>query len=235
MESTNSFDLDAAIGQYISQVDSAEILSEEEKDQIYDHFRNEAASLQGSGLNTEESFFVAKMRFGDSSTIQKEFARVKPWNSFLQIISIAVVLVMGIKLILNVAQAISFLVVLALKELSNNSIKAYLNIGDWIVQGFLITILFYLGYSLVKVRVKHIKHLWPIPVMFILSEGISRIVLYTIFNDRDFTAKSTLYESSDGYIFYLNSVYIYAIVIGATIIASLWVIYRNRNQRIEFA
>ncbi|MEM8968972.1 MAG: hypothetical protein AAGE93_21320, partial [Bacteroidota bacterium] len=65
MESANSFDLDVAIGQYVSQVDSAKTLSDEEKDQIYDHFCSEAESLQGSGLTVEEAFFVTKMRFGD--------------------------------------------------------------------------------------------------------------------------------------------------------------------------
>lgn len=236
MEPATPFDLDLAISQYISQVNSGKILSEEEKDQIYDHFRSETSSLQNSGLNVKEAFFVAKMRFGDSDSIQKEFAKAKPWNSLLQAIAAAFVLVLGIKLILNVAKALSFLIILVLKEFSDTSIEAYLNVGDWIFRAGLITSLTYIGYViLTKAKITHIKHLWPVPVLFALSEVASWLVINTIVSNRYFTNRPASYEDPYVMVFSHNSIYTYLIVVGIAIIASLCVLYKNRNQRIQFA
>ncbi|MGB3589629.1 MAG: hypothetical protein WBA23_23990 [Tunicatimonas sp.] len=227
MEPTNSFDLSKAIGQYVSQVNSANILSGEEKDQLHDHFYSETASLQDSGLNAEEAFLVAKMRFGDASTIQKEFAKVKPWNNFIQTVLMAVVLVLGIKLVLNVAKMLSFLLLIALQKFSTTNIEDYLNTSDWILQVGLTTILFYFSYIIcTKARVTHIKHLWPAPVLFLLSEVANRAVTVVFFDTVDTRTMTT---------YYIHSVYIYLGVGSIIIVASLWILYRNKDQRIRFS
>ncbi|MEO0333909.1 MAG: hypothetical protein AAF223_19920, partial [Bacteroidota bacterium] len=174
-----------------------------------------------------EAFFIAKMRFGDSSTIQQEFAKAKPWNSLLQIVLVAVVLVLGIKLILNVANVFSFSIVIALREFSATRVENYLNVGDWIFRIGVIIALLYLGYIIfTKVRITYIRHLWAIPTLFILSEVAIRAMMQ-IFFDTFTTGIFTTY--------YLHSSYIYFGVSCVVIIFSMWFLYKNKDQQIKFA
>ena len=137
---------------------------------------------------------------------------------------------------MNIAQVLSFLIIVALKEFSIANIETYLKVGDWIFQISLIAIVLYLSYAiLIKFRVTYLRQLWPIPVLFCLSLVTESFVLNSLFTDSVFTGRPGLDGKSYAMVFYENSRYMNVIMFSVTFLASLWVLYRNKDQQIRIA
>lgn len=226
MERPARFDVDLATREYLNQLNADGLLSPAEEDEIYDHFCSEISHLQNSGLTGEEAFAVAQMRFGHSQTIRREFRKARPLAGIVPIMATATLLVLGIKSMINLARILSTLVLMAGQAFSEAATEAYFTFGDWALQLGTIVGLTGVGYlRLRKTKATHIRHLWPVPVVFILSEVAARGTMALTFDTEDIATWTT---------HYINSEYVFLAVSGLVIATSLGVLYRHRHQKLQW-
>lgn len=76
----------------ISELNNKEILSNQDKIEIEDHFYCDVEDLVGSGLSTREALLVARSRFGPLDSIREDYEVVKPEENLLYYVFIGVLL-----------------------------------------------------------------------------------------------------------------------------------------------
>ncbi len=76
MESANVFDLQEAIDNWLKTNTDHLNLTDDDKEEILDHFRSTVNELQKLDLSDEEAFAVAKIRFGGAENWGDDFKKV---------------------------------------------------------------------------------------------------------------------------------------------------------------
>ena len=76
MESPTPFNLDFAIRHWRDRLGGSSALHPVDLTELEAHLRAATAELVAIGLNTEEAFFVAARRLGDSDSLAREFAKI---------------------------------------------------------------------------------------------------------------------------------------------------------------
>jgi hypothetical protein len=107
MEHTGTFDLEKEIENYSLSINAA--LSDSDRLELVDHFRNETDDLMQKGLSQEEAFIISRFRFGDRQMIQDEFRKTKPVFTLHQVVLKSVFLGVSFVMILSLSHYISFL------------------------------------------------------------------------------------------------------------------------------
>lgn len=80
MESANVFDLQKAIEDWLKTNTEDLQITEDDKEEMLDHFRSIIHELQKLGLSDEEAFAVAKIRFGGAENWGEDFKQVSSDN-----------------------------------------------------------------------------------------------------------------------------------------------------------
>ncbi|HKI69527.1 MAG TPA: permease prefix domain 1-containing protein [Verrucomicrobiae bacterium] len=78
METQTRFALNAAIEDWRQELAAQIDLSPEVRRELETHLRDTIAELQRHGLNDEESFWLARRRIGQLTSIGREFGHVRP-------------------------------------------------------------------------------------------------------------------------------------------------------------
>lgn len=76
MNTSSSFNLDAAIQQWRNAISQSGSCRGESIEELESHLRDSIAALHQRGLSEEEAFFIATRRLGPPSAIETEFAKV---------------------------------------------------------------------------------------------------------------------------------------------------------------
>ena len=78
METQTRFDLDAAIAEWQQELAGQPELTSVVRRELETHLRDTVAELQAHGLNSEESFWLARRRVGQPGLLSEEFAKADP-------------------------------------------------------------------------------------------------------------------------------------------------------------
>ena len=226
MEQTTEFDLELALKHYLNTLNSNGILSKMDQDELLDHLYSEIETLEDSGLSTEEAFIISQTRLGDTKVIKSEYHKAKPWTRVIQLLLSTIMLGFFIKLILNLVNIFSLPAPLILNKLSIVDMNLYLEWGDLGVKIGLLIISLGIGAVFLKKMVSaRLKDLWVIPVLFVISEIVSRAM---------FMFFIPIMEPSTTGTIIVNSAYIsYGIVLFG-LLFSIGLMVRYKNLRLQF-
>ena len=78
MEYQTRFDLNAAIDNWHLELAAQPLLTPEDRRELESHLRESIAALRQSGLNEEESFWLARRRLGQPQPLGEEFLKEEP-------------------------------------------------------------------------------------------------------------------------------------------------------------
>lgn len=172
MEQSAEFDLDLAIQQFLDSYNSSGILSEIDRDELLDHLHAEAQHLQSTGLTANEAFLISQKRLGEEEIITAEYQKAKPGARIIQLFASAFILLLGLKLIFNLVRIVSLSSTVLLNEYSVDKLAMYLQWGDLPLQLFCLIAAFVVGGLMIKkMNPTRIKDLWPVPIIYLLSEA----------------------------------------------------------------
>ena len=167
MEKPNNIILTQLINTYVSSLNNCDILSKEDKLEVTDHLMSESENLLATGLNTEEAFAIAKMRFGDTPTIEQEYKKVKPWSGVLRACTytLMVMLIIQSYLLISHVLKISFWYALGEKK----SFLDNMFVTNMIIQLIVAILLIWI---LAKSRLisffKEPSRLWFFPILYFI-------------------------------------------------------------------
>ncbi len=78
MENQTRFDLNAAVENWRNELAAQPNLASDDRRELETHLRDTIAGFQHRGLNDEESFWLARLRVGQTQQIGEEFAKTNP-------------------------------------------------------------------------------------------------------------------------------------------------------------
>lgn len=227
MERRTSFNVNLALDQYFSQLNQSHQLSKEEEDELADHILSEVKDLEEAGLTPEEAFIIGQKRLGHTEILATEYQKARPWSRIIQLIASAIVFIFGYKMIFNLIQIFSVSMLLGLSRFTDINIESYMVWGDLALQIAVFLGAICLGaFFMKRLIVRNLKYFWPIPVVYFLSE-IAKAAISIL---------STGLVAMDIYgVNILNGRYIQLASILIMVIASLWIIFKNKEQVIKLA
>jgi len=108
MQTTRTFNLQEATNEWLKTNTDNLNITEEDKEEMLDHFRSTILQLQNKGLSDEEAFIVAKIRFGGSEHWGEDFEKVSSDNfqikkiiSFFYGVMVYFIIYLGILFFIN--------------------------------------------------------------------------------------------------------------------------------------
>ena len=226
MERSSHFDLNREISQYLAQINAHHLLSRSEEDELTDHLMCEIESLEAVGLSTEEAFFLGQKRLGHTDLVQSEYQKAKPWSRVLQLFTLGLLFIFGIKFALNMIRIVSTACILLVSNYSEINLLEYgwldLIFKSSVMLGALLVIALIIKKSLQR----SVKVLWIIPLIFLISEIIGIIIIPYSYNllETELFAKNQMHYS-----------YIYFVFGIAAVIIACWGIWQNRKRIIQLA
>ncbi|MEO0473405.1 MAG: hypothetical protein AAF206_27585, partial [Bacteroidota bacterium] len=209
----------------LEKIHARGILSEMDRDELYDHLLTEIEHLQAAGLATEEAFMIGTRRLGQTDMIHEEYVKAKPHTKIIQLLVGALAVLFGVKIVLNITAMASFSGLLLAKQFPVSFQGWYAGWGDLSLQ---IVSLLVAGILVVlflrNALHKKLIHLWPLPVGFLLSEALHRFMVFLSVPD--------ISPAAIG-----SSHYHFSIVIAGfsvlAVVACLWMMMRNRQLRLQ--
>ena len=177
METESKFDLDLAIRQHLAAINTKELLSTEDKDELADYLFSETEHLQGLGLSKSEAFLVSKHRLGTEQELVQEYQKAKPWVGIRNFLFTGFLFGLGAKFMFN-SMVISSL---GAKVLLTKLPLREVNLHGWHDIVLQISCLFSLGLFviwLIKTASSKLdkRYLYFIPAAMLVSE-IGRMAL----------------------------------------------------------
>ena len=226
MEQSTEFDLEFELQGFLNSVNPDGVLSDIDQDELRDHLYLDIESLEHSGLTTEEAFIISQKRFGNTELIHEEYRKANPQKRIIQYLVSAVALIFGVKMIFNLMTISSFSTLMVVKSFANSKLDFYLTWGDLGVQVFTLLISLIAGvFIFKKIFSGKIKSLWPIPVSFLLSEVIYRLMY-------SFTLP-VIAPDLIGNTHFNHTLIVLSVTI-LSVFASFWMIFTHRNLKLKF-
>ena len=224
MERSSHFDLNREISRYLAQLNNQKLLSIAEEEELTDHLMCEIENLERMGLSTEEAFFLGQKRLGPVEMIHSEYKKAKPWKRLLQLFTIGMLFIFGLKFAQNLGQIISMGTILAF----TNSYGVSLIDNGWIdllVQlGVMLSTVLGVAFFIIKSLQNNVQVLWLIPVIFLISELIRPFAI----NPALITMNAEIFTAH-----HLNRQYVYLGLALVALCITCWGIWENRKRKIQ--
>ncbi len=118
MATPPAFDLNAALRDWRAGLAASPAFKPDDLDQLEAHLRDSVATLQATGLSTNEAFVVAQLRLGTPAALGGEFAKQNFANIWLQRLTWLVAGYMGINLFTRLVSSLGTLAAVALHQFS---------------------------------------------------------------------------------------------------------------------
>ena len=226
MGQATEFNLEKALEDFISTVNSGNLLSETDKDELRDHLTLEFSSLTELGLTEEEAFLISLKRFGYAELVQAEYQKAKPGKRIFQLLVFSIVAIFSIKTVLNIMTISSLSVAVIVQKLSLIDFGLYIKWGDVGVQVLTLFMAILIGFIVLqRADLSRIKNLWPIPVAFISSELLRVFMFYYSIPVIDVSSIGSIQ---------LHYSLIVAGMATLGVLASSWMMYKHQNLSMSF-
>ena len=178
MQSEDKSLIELEIQQVLIELDSNQILSNEERLELKDHFLCEVEDLTELGLREEEALLVAKKRFGVLEEVEEEYKKVKPSLDWLRYGIIGVVCFSLVKTLTIVVNTIAESFWMSYYYFDPSFVVRY--IGFDVPLRFILILIVGWGASKVitKMNFKSLVSLWKIPIFYLLLEFVRRLFMF---------------------------------------------------------
>lgn len=90
------FDLNQSITQWQRKLASAGPVTQDERDELAEHLKEQVAELQQTGLSEEESFLVASQRLGDARQLTDEIMHANPARRWVHLALVGFISLMAL-------------------------------------------------------------------------------------------------------------------------------------------
>lgn len=210
MERNGKNSVDLEIQDVLEELNCNQILSEEERIELKDHFLCEIENLTGIGLRDEEALLVAKKRFGVLEEVNMEYQKVKPRYDLMRYGIIGVVMFCMVKiLMISVSHIVGFFWMISYYFDPNFAIQ---NIGFDVPLRIVLVIVFGLFAAKILSRRKfpNLISFWQFPIIYLLLEIVSRLIIF-VFPPVMFNGSMILtiqYLTNNSYVNYISLVII---------------------------
>lgn len=164
----------------LSELNSREILSNQDEIEIVDHFYCDVEDLVGNGLSTKEALLVTRSRFGELEGIREDYQVVKQTESIMYLVFIGVLLFSIFKGILVAVNMITKLFWIGTSIYNSSFLEK--NLWLDIPLRFIL-----LGVGLVGMiqlfkrnTAMNFSRFWYVPLLYVAMEILNRFVGYII-------------------------------------------------------
>jgi len=214
----------------LAVLNSQQILTLQDEVEIEDHFFCNVEDLQSQGLNTREALLIARSRFGALDGIREDYEVVRPENSWLQYAFVAILGFSFLKMSINFIDLISETFWVS---------KLYFGFGgdflylDLPIRLLLFGFIFSFAWKYIKKKgALDINKLWYVPILYLISELVSRLASFIVFPgiNQDILSDNVQYI---GQIWYTHAIFSIVIMIAVTIFAS-YKLYKMKKEDLQY-
>lgn len=164
----------------ISELNSREILSSQDKIEIEDHFYCDIENLVGNGLSTREALLVARSRFGELDGIREDYEEVKPQENALYFVFVGVLLFSFLKGLVVAVNMIAQMFWIGAYVYNPTFIENnfWMDIPlRFVLLGFGIWLSFRLFNKISTIK---LNKFWYVPILYIILEVVHRIMGFIV-------------------------------------------------------
>lgn len=201
----------------ISELNNKEILSNQDKIEIEDHFYCDVEDLVGNGLSTREALLVARSRFGELNGIREDYEVVKPEENILYFVFMGVLLFSVMKGLLIAVNMTAQIFWSGVDYYTSTFLENHLWFDIPLRISLLAIGLWFLFRLSKRNPIVNFSRFWYVPLVYVLMEVINRVLFFLVMTGIN---KNYLYYHGD---MLVNEAYM---VIISTFLASLFVSFK---------
>ncbi len=109
MDTNGLKNIEQKVQDHIAELNRNQLLSESERDELFDHFLTTISTLTKNDLSAKEAFEVAKIRFGSVQDFRKEYKKVRPLKAFYHHVMFALLIYFGVYFLCGLAMVLGML------------------------------------------------------------------------------------------------------------------------------
>mgnify|MGYP003667911897 CR=1 FL=1 len=233
MDTKDYYIVKEEIALVISELNSKEILSSQDKIEIEDHFYCDVEELVNSGLSTKEALLVARSRFGELDGIREDYEIVKPESNLLYFGVIGILIFSCVKGLYVAIDILSNLFWYTFSVLGQSVRKDNLWLDIPARLFLFISGIMLMLHFVKRSKIINFNRFWYIPLIYLLLEVLGGILDFFIL--QEFFRRSFHNTDSHALLLQMENLNIISWFLGLSIISiissfSLLKLKRNENR-----